>query len=335
LKEEEESGAMLFHDAMEAMEEVYHGADLEQLFQLFEGAATKGHEESIWIGSVVKGVTKEKIPLREAFAQTKEPLGYYFAGMLSEWISMEAFSFFKKSAEAGCGWGQVQYAWYFKYGDIVEEDHQACSDWLEKAAKQNNRKAMEELGEWFTKEGTKNEEKAVSYSRAAAELGSEIAMTYLAGRLKNGTGCAVDLRQAAVWSVKGDPNLDDFWEVLVEAQQAFENYETANLGNDFDQLCYTLGWGLYWYFYEFQHGSSLLLEDKFEYHCLDYYISCFKLQRKSIFTFLLCWNRTTGVKGPGQMIAQMVWEGREDNLVQSLDGQPEEASEPEFKRMKK
>jgi hypothetical protein len=43
------------------------------------------------------------------------------------------------------------------------------------------------------------------------------------------------------------------------------------------------------------------------------------LDENQSFTVLLCWNRTTGgIKGPGPMIAQMVWEGREDNLVKTF-----------------
>jgi hypothetical protein len=67
--------------------------------------------------------------------------------------------------------------------------------------------------------------------------------------------------------------------------------------------------------------------------CLDYYCSCVELQQKSIFTFLLCWNRATGVKGPGQMIAEMVWEGREDNFLKPFN----EADHryPKMKRIRK
>jgi hypothetical protein len=104
---------------------------------------------------------------------------------------------------------------------------------------------------------------------------------------------------------------------------------------DFDELCYTLGWGLYWYLY----GSEMWAEQKgevkvFSNRCLDYYCSCVELQQKSIFTFLLFWNRTTGVKGPGQMIAQMVWEERQNNLVTLFD-QNNGGEEPEMKRIKK
>jgi hypothetical protein len=91
-----------------------------------------------------------------------------------------------------------------------------------------------------------------------------------------------------------------------------------------------MGWGLYWHRYGTKSWHILSKEIKaFEEQCLDYYCSCVELQRKSIFTFLWCWNRTTGVKGPGQMIAQKVWEEREDNLVKLFEGSG--GKEPETK----
>jgi hypothetical protein len=58
------------------------------------------------------------------------------------------------------------------------------------------------------------------------------------------------------------------------------------------------------------------------------------MQQNSIFTFLLFWNRSTGaVKGPGQIIGNMVWEQREENLVKSFDLR--DAEEPEVKKIKK
>jgi hypothetical protein len=95
-----------------------------------------------------------------------------------------------------------------------------------------------------------------------------------------------------------------------------------------------LGWVLFWYQYGTRHWKRQHDEkNAFGNRCLDYYCSCVELQQKSIFTFLLCWNRTTGVKGPGQMIAQMVWEQREDNLLETFEQSGGE--EPEMKRIKK
>jgi hypothetical protein len=42
---------------------------------------------------------------------------------------------------------------------------------------------------------------------------------------------------------------------------------------------------------------------------------------------------TGGIKGPGQIIAQMVWEEREDHLVKPFEESGGE--EPETKRIKK
>jgi hypothetical protein len=118
---------------------------------------------------------------------------------------------------------------------------------------------------------------------------------------------------------------------------AFEEETFEKFDCDFNQLCYALGWGLYWYQYRSTEWNERSDEEKaFGSHCLDYYCSCVELQQKSIFTFLLCWNQTTGVKGPGQIIGQMVWEEREDNLLIPFEESEEEDSEePEMKRIKK
>jgi hypothetical protein len=125
-----------------------------------------------------------------------------------------------------------------------------------------------------------------------------------------------------------------FWNLLAGAKGALESRTTEKLGCDFNQLCYSLGWGLYWYQYEawsWKHQSD---EQKvFGNRCLDFYCSCVELQQKSIFTFLLFWNRTIGVKPPGQLIAQMVWEEREDNLVKAFE-EPRRRS-ARLKRIKK
>jgi hypothetical protein len=88
------SGLVLFYEAME----LFRSIKLEQSFKRFERAAAKGHKESIWIGSVVKDVEKEWDALKEAFAKTEEPLGWYFAASLSS-DRREGFDLCKKSAE--------------------------------------------------------------------------------------------------------------------------------------------------------------------------------------------------------------------------------------------
>jgi hypothetical protein len=266
--------------------------------------------------------------LKEAFVKTEKVLGLYFAGQLSglyyaglvvEPDYRERFDFFKKSAEAGCSWGQVEYGRYFEDGEeFVEQDTKVFLDWLEKAANQNNPKAMDQLGDWFGGKGG-NEEKTVSFYRAAAELGWKISMNRLAKMLRKGKGCVKDLRPAVIWGAKGDSNV--FWNLLAEVCLALESGATEDLDCDLNQLCFLLGWGLFWYQYETKTWNNQFDEKKvFGELCLDYYCSCVELQQESILTFLLCWNRATGgVQGPGQMIAQMVWEGREDNLVMEFE----------------
>jgi hypothetical protein len=251
------------------------------------------------------------------------------AARLSEWNSRERFDFDKKSAEGGCSWGQVEYGQYFRYGEFVEQDQKVSVDWLEKALNQNNPEAMDCLGLWFRKKGD-DKEKVGLYYRAAAELGWIICLDSLAEMLRNGEGCAKDLREATILGAKGDSYL--FWTLLRNARRALESRATEDLDCDFDQLCYSIGWGLYWYLYGIEDWGGQ--EDTFGDRCLDFYCSCVELQQKSILTFLWFWNRTTGgVKGPGQMIAQMVWKGREDNPVNQFE--ESDGEEPETKRIKK
>jgi hypothetical protein len=294
---------------------------LGESFAFFEIAVAKGHEESIWILSVWKDMEMEKSIVKEAFAKTEKPLGWYLAGELSEWNSRERFDFYKRSAEGGCSWGQVGYGAYFYLGEFVEEDEKVHLEWLEKAANQNNPDAMGSLGDWFRTDGG-DSEKAVSYGRAAAELGRTVSMSWLSDMFRDGLGCERDLRRAVIWGAKGDFSTV-FWELLREIRLQFKS--GTKLDCDFDPLCFSLGWGVYWYRYGSEDWEEASDEDQvFGNHCLDYYCFCIELQQKSIFTFLLFWNRTTGgVKGPGEMIAKKVWEGREDNLVKLFEWKDE------------
>jgi hypothetical protein len=175
------SGLVLFHEAVKGLQ------CWKPKVERFERAAAKGHEEAIWIVSVVKDVGTDRDAWREAFAKTEEPLGWYFAGYVSEWESRERFDFMKQSAEGGCGWGQVAYGYYFKFGraGFVETDEKVYVEWLEKAVNQNNPWGMDLLGEWFRNEGD-DKEKAVSYHRRGTELGWKDSKTRLADKLTEG-----------------------------------------------------------------------------------------------------------------------------------------------------
>jgi TPR repeat protein len=303
---------LLFH---EGIEEFVYSVYYEENFPLFERAAEKGHEEAKWIVSVVKNVEMDEIALKEAFAKADTPLGWWLAGQCSEYDSREKFDFFKKSAEAGCSWGMVEYGDYFMYGgEFVEneQDEKVYLEWLEKAANQDNPKAMNALGNIFHKK--EEYEKALSYFRAAAGLGWKRSMEALGCMLSCGKGYVKDLTQAATWSARGD--LYWVFDALEKARVAFENGTTDVLGCNLDQVCYSLGWGLYWYLYGTEDWKIQSHEERaFGNRCLDYYCENVELQRKSIFTFLLCWNQAVGIKNVGVMIAQMVWEGKEDPLV--------------------
>jgi hypothetical protein len=293
--------------------------DLAEQFQRFERAAAKGYEEAIWILSVVKDAKMERSALKEAFAETEEPLGWWFAGVLAEDASREEFVFYKKSAEAGCSWGQNYYGLYFDFeNEFVEESENAYLEWMEKAAQQNNPEAMDRLGDFFRGK-VKDKEKSGSYYRAAAELGSRYSAGCLSRMFFFGKRCEKDLRQAAKWSARASTAQTSgvvFWDIIEDARLGA--FEKEDLGGDSDQLCYALGCGSYWYV---QHiGDSIPPQDvSFANSCLDYYCSCVELQQKSIFTFLLCWKQMGLSKDVGLMIAKMVWEKREDNLVKSFE----------------
>jgi hypothetical protein len=312
------------------MEEFKPYEDLADQFQRFERAAAKGCEEAIWIWSVVKDVDMEKTALKAAFAKTEKPLGLCLAGKCLAggdfWFSIERFHFFKKSAEGGCSWGQVEYARCFEYGNtFVARDTDVCLEWLEKAANQNNPMAMDRLGDWFL---TRERERAAYYFLGGAELGWKNSMIWVSQLLKDGTGCKQDLRQAVVWSTKGNLYSYVYWKILEEAKAEVETGRGGNFDCSLNQLCFTLGWAMYWYKY-----GSMDRKDDFANRCMNYYCSCIESQQKSIFTFLLFWNRSTGVKQVGKIMGQWVWKEREDNLVKSF-GQSER-QEPEMKRIKK
>jgi TPR repeat protein len=281
---------------------------LEESLKGFERAAAKGHEESVWIVSVVNGVGATK----GAFARTDHPLGWYLAGKLAN--GLEEFDLFKKSAEGGCSWGQVKYGEYFKYctASLVDKEMKMYVEWMEKAVNQNNPLAMCCLAVWFREE-ERNMEKAYCLYGRAAELGWKRAMRCLFVRAEKSN----DFRQSVVWAAKS--LCGPFWTLQRDLMMAEEQEERPE---DFDQHCYSLGWGLYWY----QHGTGNWRNQQeerqaFGNRCLDYYCSCVEVLQKSIFTFLLCWKQWLRVKDVGGMSGKMVWEEREENLVKEFGGE--------------
>jgi hypothetical protein len=269
---------------------------------------------------------------KEAFAKTETPLGWYIAGKFSAWLSRERFDLLKKSAEAGCSWAQIDFGEYFQFSssEFTEKDENAHGEWLKKAAAQDNRWAVFQLGVWFDHQSEPKE--AYSYFLRASELGHRFSNFCLGEKCILGDGCDQDLRQGLIWSAQSD----DDSHVWMELKSVALAYLADEMENNFNEVCHALGWGLYWYLYGISNckdGDEYV--QAFGGRCLEYYCSCVELQQKSIFTFLWFWNRTTGIKDPGQMIGKMVWEGRADNVVKLLSEKEGEAKEPETKRIKK
>ena len=90
--EAEKSATVLFHEAIEE----FDPDDLNKSFKRFERAAAKGHEEAIWIVSVMKVVKMEKTALREAFAKTEEPLGYCLGECFQKGVLMSGLTFSRR-----------------------------------------------------------------------------------------------------------------------------------------------------------------------------------------------------------------------------------------------
>jgi TPR repeat protein len=126
------------------------------------------------------GQKNVELVLEKVFAATEGPWGWYFAGKFNSAGGREQFDLFKKSAEAGCSWGQVEYSLYLKdgRGGFVTQSPSAYVAELKKAALQNNPRALELLGGW-AEETTVSD--AGAYYQAAAELGWATGARLLAG----------------------------------------------------------------------------------------------------------------------------------------------------------
>ena len=289
-KEEAKSEIVIFNECMLACV----CFELKEAFMMFKKAAEKGHKKAKWVFNVMKGVELEWNALQEAFIKTETPLGWWFVGLCTNILSEKAFGFFKKSAEAGCSWGQAWFAHFFIHKvEFVERDDKIYVEWLEKSANQNNPEALYDLGNFFYKKV--ENEKALRYYCDAANLGHKESM-YCLGRHEQRTN---NLRQAVIWYARARAGA--FFGVLDPIGHKLEMGQIP----DTDQLYYSLGWGLYWY----MHGttdweSKYAYEKVFGERCLNYYCENFELQQDSIFTFLLYWNKFTGVKGPGTIIAK-------------------------------
>jgi hypothetical protein len=281
----------------------------------------------------------EERALKEAFAGTNKGLGFYLAGKLST-LDRERFDHFKKSAEMNCIWGEVAYARYFEdaYFGFVQQDEKMYLALVEKAAGARNPRALCWLGWWFKRNlHIHPNPQVIVHHQAAAELGWRRSMERLAEEYMFGESCAKDLALAVRWAAKGRSGL--FWDLLECARVALEEGETKQVEYNFDQFCFTIGWGLYWYMYDTVWWKDELDESDKEFggRCLGYYCDNIEQQQKALVSFLLCWNETVGIKELGVVIAKMVWERRreEDLLQPFVAGTRNGNAEPERKRKSK
>merc|ERR1711991_11235 len=131
----------------------------------------------------------------------------------------------------------------------------------------------------------------------------------------NGQGVEKDLVQAVYWG--SEAWRGPFWEALEDAAKVWNGKAIDSLGCDFNRLTWEIGKGLYQYEtinWQMQVEKVQELGVK----CLHYYCETIDLQQGAIVLFLLFWNKTTGVKEPGQLIGKIVWEGRYDCLVKKF-----------------
>jgi hypothetical protein len=273
----------------------------------FVRAADAGHEEARWVVRRWTGVEEKKEAWRKVFTESNTPLGLYLGGVCTDEVSVERLELLRESAARGNSWGQCAFARYYQYSYPGHVDRNVAQ-WhalLYLAAAQNNPQAFDELGDI-------SEESPLGYYRQAAELGWDPAKGKLAMRYRQAGEMALGIRWGAqvegggFMSQLNDVNNGHFTKLPLKKKQ-------------YDTICYNLGWGLFWYQYGGDFGRGY--DDSvraFGETCLDYYCSCVELQQKSIFTFLLFWNQSVGVKDLGVMIGKMVWEEREENLVKNF-----------------
>jgi len=312
LREEQKSGEILFVEAMALIDK----CQFEKGFEIMRKSAEKEHKESQFIWNVVKNMDWSLHNcdcLKNAFAKTECPVGWYFAALLC-WNDKEQFGYFKKSSDAGYSWGQADYAYYLKRGDYVQVDNEAYIGLLEKSAIQNNPMAMHLLGDWYRNKLEGNcYKKAISYYKSAAELWWEDSMIEASSLLYTGLVGEIDLIQSVRWSsITGC----GFAETLSDAVISWWDKTILCPECDFALLAVELGKGLYWYQYETEEWSEYGdFEKDFADKCLEFYCSAIESQQRSIFLFLHFWNQTIGVKDVGQLIGKLVWNQRYEHLT--------------------
>jgi hypothetical protein len=301
-REAAKSATVLFHEAMEQL--IRHEKTMENQLEQFEKAADKGHEAALWMRSILNGVEKEQSVVKEAFAKSEEPLGWYFAGELCWGNELEEqVALFKKSAEGGCSWAIIALELQRKSTDWHEGP--SYQESVKEAIDLRNPKAMRMRGS--DQLYAKMYEEAHKDYLASAKLGWRAAMDGLMMVHRDGLLGDVDFAQALWWCGRAKKEYN--------FNQLVERIRSAYLKGQIDadkknEVFCRLGEAMYWQFERpLAYKGRFLEENALMAKCLEFYLECVDLECRSIYTFLLCWNLLTrGVKGPGQIIAKMVYE---------------------------
>lgn len=348
------SGEEFFFDAMRKFEK--NESLIKQKFKRFKKAAKRGHKESQWIVNVVKSAENyKKATLREAFAKTECPIGWYFAGQLcdeQEDIVNNRLVYFKKSNE-GCkghpsySWAAVKCAHLFRENNfpLDEKNHRLYGNLLSETVSKwpNNPHGLLLLSFWhlnsYSRYANRDSDDdsddhncdpnlilARKYCLTAAQLGWKNAIGTLSEFFYYGDGGKQNLIEAIRWSANGQTG--KFCNMLKKVYKFFDGLfdddEEFEIWVDGNTLAWELGRGLFWYMQGLIEKGLDQDEIDFGTSCLKYYCDSIDLQQKSIYTFLWCWNKVFNEdfldsKKLGRFIAQMVWDGRQENFIQDYD----------------
>jgi TPR repeat protein len=257
-----------------------------------EACAELGHEESQRIVALMKGHTKEEC--KEILAKSTEPMDWFFAGQLS--YDAEQKDLLKKSAEAGCSWGQLMYG--------LKLNKEAQLEWLKKSADHGNRSGMLFLGFYYRNGGRTRMTEAKVWFLKAAQLGNRTAM-------ENVANYSDDLKDKVYWAAKantfhGEKTFKT--QILNVRDVALGRKITKHLGGyRLEEMIFHIGECLYW---DMDLWASSIEQNIFGDACVDFYCKTVDLHQQAILLFLKFWKETVGVKELGQMIARLAWKDR-------------------------
>ncbi|MHA1546252.1 MAG: peptidoglycan-binding protein [Alphaproteobacteria bacterium] len=115
-------------------------------------------------------------------------------------------------AQAGDPMAQVLVGIEYGKGSVVEKDEAKARQWYEKAARQDNIDAQNNLGNiyWFGRGVAKDAFRAIDYYRSAAAQGHSAAQTHVGYAYANGEGARRDDRQAVEWYRKAAAKNEPF-----------------------------------------------------------------------------------------------------------------------------